>query len=61
MVFAWLIYLNFNIQGNDEIISVVPERKMIVVLPFENLGLPEDEYFAQGNEGRDFKQTGIVR
>ena len=24
------------------------ERKMIVVLPFENLGPPEDEYFAQG-------------
>ncbi len=25
-----------------------PERKMIVVLPFENLGPPEDEYFAAG-------------
>ena len=25
-----------------------PDRKMIVVLPFENLGPPEDEYFAQG-------------
>ena len=23
-------------------------RRMIVVLPFENLGLPEDEYFAAG-------------
>jgi serine/threonine-protein kinase len=26
----------------------IPERKMIVVLPFENLGPPEDEYFADG-------------
>ena len=25
-----------------------PQRKMIVVLPFENLGSPEDEYFAEG-------------
>jgi len=24
------------------------EQKMLVVLPFENLGLPEDEYFAEG-------------
>jgi TolB-like protein/Flp pilus assembly protein TadD/tRNA A-37 threonylcarbamoyl transferase component Bud32 len=28
--------------------AVTPERKMIVVLPFENLGPPEDEYFAAG-------------
>jgi eukaryotic-like serine/threonine-protein kinase len=26
----------------------VTERKMLVVLPFENLGLPDDEYFAAG-------------
>ncbi|NIM59608.1 MAG: protein kinase [Candidatus Aminicenantes bacterium] len=25
-----------------------PEQKMLVVLPFENLGLAEDEYFAEG-------------
>ena len=25
-----------------------PERKMLVVLPFENLGLPENEYFTDG-------------
>jgi len=28
--------------------KAVPERKMLVVLPFENLGSPEDEYFADG-------------
>ena len=28
--------------------QVRPERKMIVVFPFENLGPPEDEYFAAG-------------
>jgi serine/threonine protein kinase/tetratricopeptide (TPR) repeat protein len=31
--------------GSSETIS---ERKMLVVLPFENLGAPEDEYFADG-------------
>ncbi|MEJ2613520.1 MAG: protein kinase [Ignavibacteriaceae bacterium] len=31
---------------NDQVTT--PERKMIVVLPFENLGPSEDEYFAQG-------------
>ncbi len=29
-------------------VEVTSERKMIVVLPFENLGPPEDEYFAAG-------------
>ncbi|MBN2355317.1 hypothetical protein JXO59_04350 [candidate division KSB1 bacterium] len=24
------------------------ERKMLVVLPFKNLGVPEDEYFSDG-------------
>jgi TolB-like protein/Tfp pilus assembly protein PilF len=28
--------------------DVIPDRKMIVVLPFENLGEPEDGYFADG-------------
>jgi len=28
--------------------SMTPERKMLAVLPFENLGSPEDEYFADG-------------
>ncbi|MCJ7580277.1 MAG: protein kinase, partial [Candidatus Aminicenantes bacterium] len=28
--------------------SIPQERKMLVVLPFENLGLAEDEYFADG-------------
>jgi len=32
--------------SNDKIIS--PDIKMLVVLPFENLGSPENEYFADG-------------
>jgi len=28
--------------------SVIPEKKMLAVLPFENSGNPEDEYFADG-------------
>jgi len=42
------------------------ERKMIVVLPFKNLGLPEDEYFADGiteeitSRLSEIKQLGII-
>ena len=45
LIFAFVFYLNLNNSGNN---STTQERKMIVVLPFENLGSPEDEYFAQG-------------
>jgi len=38
------IYFN-NLSGENE---TTTERKMIVVLPFENLGSPEDNYFADG-------------
>jgi len=34
------------LKGGKEIFF--PENKMLVVLPFENLGPPEDEYFADG-------------
>jgi serine/threonine protein kinase/Flp pilus assembly protein TadD len=34
------------LKGGKEIFF--PENKMLVVLPFENFGLPEDEYFADG-------------
>lgn len=36
------IFLNSNEQ------EPTSKRKMLAVLPFENLGLPEDEYFADG-------------
>ena len=29
-------------------VALSPKQNMLVVLPFENLGLPEDEYFADG-------------
>ena len=35
----------------DNTISVGPDRIMLAVLPFENLGDPEDEYFADGMTG----------
>jgi TolB-like protein/Flp pilus assembly protein TadD len=35
-------------DGSQKGRGVVDHRKMIVVLPFENLGSPEDEYFANG-------------
>jgi len=34
--------------GEEEVIVSEPEPPKIVVLPFENLGAPEDEYFADG-------------
>ena len=46
VVLAAVFYFNLN----KSIDSTVTEdkKKMIVVLPFKNLGSPEDEYFAQG-------------
>jgi len=38
-----------------------PQRKMIVVLPFENLGSPEDEYFADGITEEITSRLGSVR
>ena len=43
---ASVLYFYLNAPGANRILK--PERKMIVVLPFENLGPPEDAYFAQG-------------
>jgi len=40
----WLI----SQSDSDQIEEQAPERKMLAVLPFENLGSPEDEYFADG-------------
>jgi TolB-like protein/tRNA A-37 threonylcarbamoyl transferase component Bud32/Tfp pilus assembly protein PilF len=42
--------------------EAVPEhRKMIVVLPFENLGAPEDEYFANGTtDAITTRLTGVT-
>jgi len=44
IIAALLVFL--LIKGGKEIF--LPENKMLVVLPFENLGPPEDEYFADG-------------
>jgi non-specific serine/threonine protein kinase len=47
-------------------ISSSDQRKMLVVLPFKNLGLPEDEYFADGiteeitSRLSEIKQLGVI-
>ena len=41
VLFAWRSH-------HEEAVGDVSGRKMLVVLPFENLGPPEDEYFADG-------------
>jgi non-specific serine/threonine protein kinase len=45
MALGALLYNRF--VGPDDI-AAPPERKMVAVLPFENLGPVEDEYFADG-------------
>jgi serine/threonine-protein kinase len=42
---AYSIYMRISSPGES---SPDSERKMLVVLPFENLGLPENEYFTDG-------------
>lgn len=45
VVLARLAFLGF---GDSSGPAVLPLRTMLVVLPFENLGPPEDDYFAAG-------------
>ena len=45
IAFAAILYFVINPFNNK---VAVPERKMIVVLPFKSLGTPENEYFTQG-------------
>jgi eukaryotic-like serine/threonine-protein kinase len=49
VVFVTAAYLFFNNKSEEKTTS--SERKMIVVLPFQNLGSPDDEYFADGITG----------
>lgn len=42
---GWLLLTERTAQLTD---SMAASRKMLAVLPFENLGRPEDEYFADG-------------
>ena len=46
IIFIVAAYLYFNSKSEETASST--ERKMIVVLPFENLGSPDDKYFADG-------------
>jgi len=41
-------YLFISQSGSDRTEEPAAERKMLAVLPFENLGASEDEYFADG-------------
>jgi serine/threonine-protein kinase len=43
---ALVLYFYINKSVEDQV--TIPERKMIVVLPFKNLGSPADDYFAEG-------------
>jgi serine/threonine protein kinase len=62
VVIAGIVYLKTSV-GSE---AVEPQRKMIVVLPFENLGSADDEYFAQGmreeisNKLGSFASLGVI-
>ena len=58
IIFLVAAYLYFNNKSGET--NSTSERKMIVVLPFENLGSPDDEYFADGlTEEITSKLSGI--
>ena len=48
LMMATVLVLYFNLFQPSNNAVTKPERKMIVVLPFENLGSPDDDYFAEG-------------
>ena len=45
---GYLGWLSFSPSDPNPTMKSTTERKLIAVLPFENLGTPEDEYFADG-------------
>jgi len=49
IIFLVAAYLYFNNKSEET--ASTSERKMIVVLPFQNLGSSDDEYFADGITG----------
>jgi len=58
---VYFLIINDSESGESSV-----ERKMLVVLPFKNLGLPEDEYFADGiteeitSRLSEIKQIGVI-
>ncbi|MBI4549053.1 MAG: protein kinase, partial [Ignavibacteriae bacterium] len=48
MVIVLAAIVLFMRRGSTEAVSTEPARKMLAVLPFENLGTAEQEYFADG-------------
>ena len=65
-ILVCIVILYFVFLKTAEEVSSFPERKMLVVLPFKNLGLPEDEYFADGiteeitSRLSEIKQLGVI-
>jgi TolB-like protein/Tfp pilus assembly protein PilF len=61
IMLVYFLFINDSDSGESS-----AERKMLVVLPFKNLGLQEHEYFADGITGEissrlsEIKQLGII-
>ncbi|MCL5029983.1 MAG: protein kinase [Bacteroidetes bacterium] len=64
LIIGGILFLNINKKANKK--TIVNERKMIVVLPFENLGPPKEEYFSEGvrseisNKLASFASLGVI-
>jgi len=65
-ILVCIAILYFVFFKTEEEVSSFPDRKKLVVLPFKNLGLLEDEYFADGltaditSRLSEIKQLGII-
>jgi non-specific serine/threonine protein kinase len=65
LILAFMLVYFLFIKDSESGESTV-DRKMLVVLPFKNLGLPEDEYFADGiteeitSRLSEIKQIGVI-
>jgi non-specific serine/threonine protein kinase len=44
----------------EQPVAPIDERIMLAILPFENLGAPEDEYFADGITGEITSKVGVL-
>jgi serine/threonine-protein kinase len=60
LVVLGFLYFKGEKQGESPVPSPL-ERKMLVVLPFENLGSPEDEYLADGITDEITSRLAAVR
>ncbi len=48
LAFVAVYYFRIVVKVENSVVAASDKMKMVVVLPFENLGSPDDDYFAEG-------------